>query len=89
MSTAKSTANESEASTAKVPQSDEGLTAEDFASILATTLALAQEAHIRISYRNAPPTPLRPAGLMIFIPAMEVDDRGALQVTRTAVLTEE
>lgn len=81
MSTAKSTANESKESTAKVPQSDE-LTAEDFASILATTLALAEEAHIRIGVRNAPPTPLRGEGLMIFIPGLYVDGAGRLNANK-------
>lgn len=77
-----STANETETiSPAKV---SEELTAEDFAAILATTLALAEEVHIRIGVRNVPPTPLRGEGLMIFIPGLFVDGAGRINTNNSS-----
>lgn len=83
MSTAKSPAIETVESPARVPQSGEGeLTPADFAAILSTTLALAAEAHVQVGVRNAPATPLRPAGLMIFIAGLAVNEAGAIEVSR-------
>lgn len=76
-----STANETVTSPAK--ESNE-LTADDFADILSTTLALAEEAHIRIGVRNAPSTPLRGEGLMIFIPGLFVDGAGRINTNNSS-----
>ena len=43
------------------------LTAADFADILSTTLALANEAGLIVGVRNATANEKRPAGLMIYI----------------------
>lgn len=56
------------------------LSAADFAAILSTTLALADEAGLSVGVRNRAATASRPAGLLIFIEGMGVADDGRLIV---------
>lgn len=64
-------------STAKVPQ-EERINAADFAAILSTTLAMADEAGLSVGVRNRPPTGDRPAGLLIFIEGLSATADGRL-----------
>jgi len=54
------------------------LDAAEFAAILSTTLAMANEAGIQVGIRNAPANERRPAGLMIYLSGVEVDGDGRL-----------
>ncbi len=64
-------------STAKVPQEGK-INAADFAAILSTTLAMADEAGLSVGVRNRPPTGDRPAGLLIFIGGLSTTADGRL-----------
>lgn len=50
----------------------------EFAAILSTTLAMAAEAGIQVGIRNAPANERRPAGLMVYLSGVAVDDEGRL-----------
>ena len=64
-------------STAKVPQEGK-INAADFAAILSTTLAMADEAGLSVGVRNRLPTGDRPAGLLIFIGGLSTTADGRL-----------
>ncbi len=67
-------------SPAIVPQSEEtpALTADDFAAILSSTLAMATEAGLAVGVRNRPAADGRAAGLLIFVAGLQVDEAGRL-----------
>lgn len=54
------------------------LTAADFADILSTTLAMADEAGLSVGVRNRAATGDRPAGLLIFIGGLSTTADGRL-----------
>ena len=64
-------------STAKIPQEGK-INAADFAAILSTTLAMADEAGLSVGVRNRTATGDRPAGLLIFIEGLNTTDDGRL-----------
>lgn len=75
MSTAKSTAKDTEASTAK---ENPEFTAADFADILSTTLAMAAEAGLSVGVRKSEATASRPAGLLVFVAGLTADSDGRI-----------
>lgn len=54
------------------------LTPADFAAILSSTLELAREAGLTVGVRTSAATEARPAGLLIFIPGLGLDDAGGI-----------
>ena len=54
------------------------LSAAEFAAILSTTLAMAEEAGVQLGIRNAAANERRPAGLLIYLGGIEVDSEGRL-----------
>lgn len=74
-------------STAKVPQ-EAKLNAADFAAILSTTLAMADEAGLSVGVRNRAATGDRPAGLLIFIEGLNTTADGRLEEESTPAPTE-
>ncbi len=59
-------------------QTDEPITAADFAAILSTTLAMATETGLQVGVRNRAADDNRPAGLLIFVSGIQVDEGGEL-----------
>lgn len=64
------------------------LDATDFAAILSTTLAMAEEAGIQVGVRNAPANERRPAGLIIYLSGVEADADGRLVAIDPVALEE-
>ena len=54
------------------------LSAAEFAAILSTTLAMAEEAGVQLGIRNAQANERRPAGLLIYLGGIGVDEEGQL-----------
>lgn len=54
------------------------LTAADFAAILSSTLALAEEAGLVVGVRNADANAKRPDGLMVYIAGLRTDGAGGV-----------
>ena len=59
------------------------LTAADFADILATTLAMADEAGLSIGVQNRPATDARAGGLLLFVSGLGVDAQGHITAAPT------
>ena len=64
------------------------LDAAEFAAILSTTLAMANEAGVQLGIRNAAANERRPAGLLIYLGGLELDEEGRLKASAESIATE-
>lgn len=61
----------------------------EFAAILSTTLAMAEEAGLFVGVQNRPASGVRPGGLLIFIGGLSATEDGRLVATENELETED